>query len=130
MPQQEVKGLGPVLREIPGIYEAPGPWGTVVGLSGAAVFFIFVLMGDAERGKVAAFSLIALLAAAGFGWDYKGYSWFWAVLGVAFVAHLAMIFLIEWPPERGPAMKFAPFVLLDSLVLTLLIHGIAKLTKI
>lgn len=118
-----------IFDPIPSAFQAPTAWGVAIGLFSTAIFFAFVTTGDAERGKIAAFSLIAVLAAAGLCWNKRAYIWFWAIFALAVAGHAGVVFLIDWVPERGPAMKFAPFALLDALALTMLIQGIAKLTK-
>lgn len=80
------------------------------------IFFSFVAFGEAERGKYAAFSTVAIFLSVGIFWDNRKSIWFVSALLVALFLHLVSLFLINPENERLPAMVFAPFSLLDSLI--------------
>ncbi|MDR3425826.1 hypothetical protein [Silvimonas sp.] len=100
--------------------------GLVVGLIAAATFFIFVYAGEVERGKIAAFSMAAVLASMRISWDYRHEKIFWLLASIFFALHVALIFLISWNPERNPAMIFAPFAIADIFLEVFLYEFSAK----
>jgi bacteriorhodopsin len=101
-----------ILREID--WEmSPRIWGLILGISSLALFFVFVLMGEAERGKIGAFSFFAISMSLRIRWEKRQRTWFWTAFTVIVMIHIAAIFLVKWTPERNPAIIFAPFTILD-----------------
>lgn len=92
---------------------SPRVWGLILGLSAVVIFFTLVALGEAERGKIAAFSFFAISISLRIRWEQRHDSLFWpSVLAITF-AHLLVIVLVDWIPERNPAIIFAPFTILD-----------------
>jgi hypothetical protein len=118
------------MRRIPSLFDAPDAWGWTVGLTGAAVFLIFAFLGQAERGKIAAFSAVALLGFVGMSWQYRAYIWFLILSATFIFAHLAFIFLNEFSTLSGPTLLiYGSMFIVDTLVMVAIAKGIATLLR-
>jgi hypothetical protein len=80
------------MRKIPNFFDAPNAWGWTVSLIGVLVFAIFAYMDQVDRGKLAAFSAVALLGFVGISWQYRSYLWF-IFLSVTFIFMHLFVFL-------------------------------------
>lgn len=50
-------------------------------------------------------------------WDNRREPWFWIILGLFFLAHLAMIYIIKVPADIRPSLIVLPFALVDGLMM-------------
>jgi len=86
------------------------------------IFFAFVWVGAPEKGKVAAFSFVALAGVTGLHWLHRAQTWFRGIIAVFLLLHILLIFIPDWRNERGSALlTFGPAAILDFACMTLVI---------
>lgn len=81
-----------------------------------AVFAIMTYASNSARGAVAGFAFAVVSLVARLRWDARDKPWFWLVIGGLALAHLALVFAVDWQIVAKPTILLAPFVIADFLV--------------
>lgn len=103
--------------------EDNGPSWTVklsISFGSLLLFAIFTWLRDGNFGATVAFAGLAISVAAWARWDMRHHWYYWMILAVVTVAHIAIvsIFVIHIP---SPAKLMAPVVIVDfALIVALL----------
>ncbi len=105
-------------------YESPKPKERVdyTGLKLAAllapVFFLVTFLYSADAGLAAYIVAGVVLFAIKTRWHLRKHVWFWAIIGVIFVLHVPLVFMVRWP-KNAPTIFYAmPIGIADFLVIS------------
>lgn len=104
-------------------------WTLVAFVLATALFFFFVHLGDAGRGRAAGVACMAIIVTIRSRWGLRKRVWFWATMVILMVAHLPLIMGIHWPDDTMPAVSLLPFGMLDWAIMYGCIKLVEKVTK-
>ena len=91
-------------------------WKLGYALMCLAVFGIFALNSQADRGVVASFSAASIVLAAKLRWDAANRFWFWATLTAIVIIHAVIVYLWGRRIDVKPTILLAPIALLDIII--------------
>jgi hypothetical protein len=90
--------------------------GLIIGLILIPVFFLFRHFGNTDEGLNAFVCFAVNLLVIRIYWNLKTYVWFWIVVIVLMLLHIALILKIQWPHEWVPQIALLPIGLADLLI--------------
>jgi hypothetical protein len=88
-------------------------WAVLVGLCSLPIFFLFAVLGEPGRGRIAAISAAVAMTVARARWDLRRQTWFWITQAVMIALHAPLVLFIHWPTLRLPGIAFLPVAALD-----------------
>ena len=90
------------------------------------LYLIFSALGNAGRGTAAACFGGAIIIAVRLRWDLRSRIWFWAVVSLMVLLHLAMVLLIPWPNKDYTLAVVLPVGIVDIFAISSLIRALAN----
>lgn len=105
--------------------------GTLIAfLVAIALFFLFVQLGDTNRGVAAGVVGLVIVATIRSRWDLRRRVWFCAMMAVLTLAHVPLILLVHWPYTGNmPAVSLMAFAFVDYAIMYGCIKLVEKLMK-
>ena len=83
----------------------------------APVFFLFAYLGKAELGFTVVIVLGMIILAIKLRWKLRKHMWFWAAIGIIFLLHVPLFFIIRWPDTNVPTIAYSmPMGIADFLL--------------
>jgi hypothetical protein len=110
-------------------FAVPKRWGYYLGALGLVIFGALIwLTEDSDKAALSAFSAGAILLAGRVRWDLRGEWYYWLLLSIVSVGHVALIVAtsISLP---SPTIQFAPIVILDFAAIVAGIFGVEHWVK-
>lgn len=100
--------------------KSPTDWsGPIIVAILAPLFFLFVNLGEAEKGFTACIALGMSILAIKLRWNLRRYAWFWATIAVILLLHIPFLFLIHWPQSNVPTIAYSlPLGIFDFLLIS------------
>lgn len=93
-------------------YDPPKPkepvdyTGLKIGLVLAPVFFLFVLLGNADMGLTVCIVLAVIIFAVKLRWNLRKHVWFWAIIALILALHVPLFLVVRWPQGKGPTLFY------------------------
>lgn len=105
--------------ESPKVQEPPDYTGLKIVAVLAPVFFLFVLLGNADLGLSVCIVLGVVILAIKLRWHLRKHVWFWAVIAIALALHVPLVFMIRWPHGNGPTLLYTmPLGIADFVIIS------------
>lgn len=106
-------------------YDPPKPkepvdyTGLKIGLVLAPVFFLFVLLGNADMGLTVCIVLAVIIFAVKLRWNLRKHVWFWAIIALILALHVPLFLVVRWPQGKGPTLFYTmPLGIADFLIIS------------
>jgi hypothetical protein len=96
------------------------------GAVAIAAYELFHHFGQQSAGRIAAFSVIALVGVIAKSRPLWSETWFWIFVSVVVLLHVAIIVSLKWPDPHYPALYLAPFAFIDYFAMIKLIELIYR----
>lgn len=126
---ERLKGLQPMGSEEhrQSVDSITTKWAMLAAICASPLFIVFAYFGDPGRGQAAWVSAGVIAIAARFWWEFKGRIWYWLMLAVIVLLHVAVILLIPWSFKQLSYIALLPVGLLDFCVAYSIIRLAAKI---
>lgn len=93
--------------------------GLKIGAILAPVFFLFVLLANADLGLTACIVLGMIMLAIKIRWKLRKHVWFWAIIVFILALHVPLFFIVRWPQGNLPTLFYTlPIGIVDFLIIS------------
>jgi hypothetical protein len=79
------------------------------------LFFVFALLGDPGKGRVALVCAAVTIIAVRSRWDLRERPWFWVTIATIIALHVPLVLLVRWPQNSYPGFTLAVIALPPSI---------------
>jgi hypothetical protein len=107
---------------------APNPfsktWLTLIFVCALPVFILFAHLDNPARGRAALLSIVVMATAIRAFWRLRRFAWFWLTAALISVAHVMVVFSIQWTNRSYPGPILAPVLIADYFAVYWFIRGV------
>jgi hypothetical protein len=101
-------------------------WWMGMGICLFPLYLLFSAFGNHGRGNAAICFGGAVIAVVRLRWNLRNRVWFWILVSILALMHIALIVLVPWPNKDYTLPIILPVGVLDGLAISFLIQVVAK----